>query len=104
VSLPQPAGRLLPDGHVEWTHTCQGREVVATLPMPPWRVLGDRVDPSVHCTACGMHGVVQIEATCCDIHGPKCEPPSELCCRRCPEAGHPWHPPGVECVLPGGVS
>jgi hypothetical protein len=25
---------------------------------------------------------------CCDSHGRNCEPPSELCCYSCPEAGH----------------
>ena len=60
MSLPPPKGLLLDDGHVEWTHTCQGREVVATLPMPPWRVVGDHAEPSVICTRCDMHGWVHI--------------------------------------------
>lgn len=51
MSLPPPKGRLLDDGHVEWTHDCMTGPVVATLPMPPWQVVGDRVEPSVHCTA-----------------------------------------------------
>lgn len=62
MSLPPPQGRLLDDGHVEWTHNCNGREVVATLPMPPWSVVGKKVEPSVHCTACGLHGWVWIAA------------------------------------------
>ncbi len=37
--------------------------------------------------------------TCCDLHGLHCEPPAELCCHDCPEARHPEHAPGVECVL-----
>ena len=37
---------------------------------------------------------------CCDMHNQHCEPPSELCCRRCPEAGHPEHQDGAVCVLP----
>lgn len=36
---------------------------------------------------------------CCDLHNQNCEPPSELCCRSCTEAGHPEHPRGVQCVL-----
>lgn len=36
---------------------------------------------------------------CCDLHNQHCEPPSELCCRSCTEAGHPQHPRGVQCVL-----
>jgi len=36
---------------------------------------------------------------CCDLHNAHCEPPSDLCCRRCTEAAHPLHPAGVPCVL-----
>lgn len=36
---------------------------------------------------------------CCDLHNQSCEPPAELCCRSCTEAGHPEHPRGVQCVL-----
>jgi len=36
---------------------------------------------------------------CCDLHGQHCEPPSELCCRWCPEVLHPNHPVGVDCVM-----
>ncbi|HEV2929944.1 MAG TPA: hypothetical protein VGW74_14725 [Propionibacteriaceae bacterium] len=36
---------------------------------------------------------------CCDLHGPNCEPPSELCCEGCTEVRHPEHPGGVVCVL-----
>lgn len=36
---------------------------------------------------------------CCDMHNQHCEPPNELCCHSCTEAGHPEHPRGVPCVL-----
>lgn len=36
---------------------------------------------------------------CCEWHSQTCEPPSELCCDRCPEVNHPEHPDGVPCVL-----
>jgi hypothetical protein len=36
---------------------------------------------------------------CCDLHNEHCEPPSDLCCDSCAEAGHPDHLPGVRCVL-----
>lgn len=39
---------------------------------------------------------------CCDLHGEHCEPPAELCCRRCTEVGHPDHPPGVDCTWTSG--
>lgn len=35
---------------------------------------------------------------CCDLHGPNCEPPSELCCASCTEVDHPRHPVGVQCT------
>lgn len=50
---------LLPDGHVEFTHECNGEGATATLPMPPWRVLVGTpltVEPSVRCRSCGWHG------------------------------------------------
>lgn len=48
---------------------------------------------------------------CCDLHGPNCEPPSELCCEDCTEVHHgAWidgreirrfgHPPGETCSAP----
>lgn len=39
-------------------------------------------------------------ATCCDLHGRNCEPPSELCCRHCTEASHPEHADGSACSAP----
>ena len=39
------------------------------------------VRPSDACPAPG---------NCCDLHGRNCEPPSELCCDWCTEAGHTW--------------
>ena len=43
-------------------------------------------------------------ATCCDIHGRNCEPPSELCCDRCTEAAHDTfpirHADGSTCSAP----
>lgn len=36
---------------------------------------------------------------CCDLHGRHCEPPGDLCCGDCTEGQHPWHAPGVRCVL-----
>lgn len=36
---------------------------------------------------------------CCDMHNQHCEPPGDLCCYSCTEAGHPEHPRGVQCVL-----
>ncbi len=41
-------------------------------------------------------------AACCDLHGPACEPPSELCCQDCTETMHPSHEDGSACVLPDG--
>lgn len=41
---------------------------------------------------------------CCDMHNRNCEPPSELCCWECTEAGHNGpgpHPDGTACVLAG---
>ena len=60
MGLPPPDGILLDDGHVEWTHNCNGEETVAILPMPPWSVVGDRVEPSVHCDNCRIHGWVSV--------------------------------------------
>lgn len=28
---------------------------------------------------------------CCEHHNRHCEPPSELCCAKCPEIHHGWH-------------
>lgn len=36
---------------------------------------------------------------CCDMHNRHCEPPGDLCCFGCAEAGHPRHPVGIPCVL-----
>jgi hypothetical protein len=49
--------------------------------------------------------------SCCDLHGPRCEPPGDLCCEGCTEARHgAWidacqvrrygHPPGEACSAP----
>jgi hypothetical protein len=38
-------------------------------------------------------------APCCDLHNTNCEPPADLCCHQCTEAGHPHHPNGARCVL-----
>jgi hypothetical protein len=44
---------------------------------------------------------------CCDMHGRNCEPPSELCCRDCPEAAHDTfpirHADGSVCSAPGAA-
>lgn len=45
-------------------------------------------------------GVLAGPARCCDMHGRNCEPPSELCCQYCTEAGHPEHRDGSECAVP----
>ena len=37
---------------------------------------------------------------CCPLHGRNCEPPSELCCERCTEAGHPAHTRLGPCSAP----
>ncbi len=37
---------------------------------------------------------------CCDLHNRHCEPPSELCCWQCTEAGHPEHAEGSTCIAP----
>jgi hypothetical protein len=43
------------------------------------------------------------EIPCCGSHNEHCEPPSELCCRDCPEATHvsfpTRHADGSRCVL-----
>lgn len=53
----------------------------------------------------GLHPGRQPAAPCCDMHNVHCEPPSDLCCRRCTEAGHDTfpirHADGAPCVLPG---
>lgn len=36
---------------------------------------------------------------CCTMHNTHCEPPGDLCCHDCDEAGHPDHPAGIACVL-----
>lgn len=65
-----------------------------------------------HCDGCfycqqkeAMRSPTQAPAktACCDLHGPKCEAPSELCCHQCTEAGHNSfptpHADGTPCVL-----
>ncbi len=59
---------------------------------------GSRSEPRWVCTM-GCPGPEAAIADCCDLHGPACEPPSELCCANCTEAAHPDHAPGVSCVL-----
>jgi hypothetical protein len=57
----QPRARLLEDGHVEFTHCCNGEDVAGILPMPPWRVTKTdplTVEPSVSCAVCGVHGFI----------------------------------------------
>lgn len=44
--------------------------------------------------------MVVVTRPCCADHGRACEPPSELCCYSCPEAGHPQHLDGSECAAP----
>lgn len=45
-------------------------------------------------------------APCCDMHNRHCEPPGELCCNGCTEAGHDTfpvrHADGSTCVLAAG--
>jgi hypothetical protein len=50
-----------------------------------------------------VHRDIAATTVCCDLHGTTCEPPSELCCSNCSEAGHPQHPAGVACVLQPGA-
>jgi hypothetical protein len=45
---------------------------------------------------------VPVPGVCCRWHTTACEPPSELCCLRCPERDHPQHPAGIRCVLTYG--
>jgi len=40
----------------------------------------------------------ELHKPCCAMHNRHCEPPSELCCYHCTEAGHPDHPTGVACT------
>ena len=41
--------------HVWLHHDCvKGREATM-LPYPTWRVLNRKVEPSIHCAACGLH-------------------------------------------------
>jgi hypothetical protein len=56
---------------------------------------------SLICESCGAlpSGSNSHPEVCCDLHGVRCEPPSELCCGDCTEANHPHHPTGVLCVL-----
>lgn len=74
--------------------------------------------PALHlCRTCGFQGGPDIHggcagcaylaetAVCCDLHGPACEPLSELCCEGCTETAHDTfpaqHADGTACV-PGG--
>ncbi len=52
------------DGRHVWVaHNCVNRERVTTmLPWPSWAADGDRVSPSVLCTACGYHDFPIIES------------------------------------------
>jgi uncharacterized Zn finger protein (UPF0148 family) len=40
------------------------------------------------------------DGVCCDLHNRNCEPPGELCCAGCTEAGHPEHADGRACIAP----
>jgi hypothetical protein len=75
---------------------CGGAGVVRGTGEPETNTTGEPCD----CVLLGR------SAACCDMHNVHCEPPSELCCYGCTEAGHPEHPRGVACVLdtPGGES
>lgn len=43
--------------HVWFAHNClNDKRITTILPQPKWRVVGTKVEPSIHCTACGCHG------------------------------------------------
>lgn len=44
--------------------------------------------------------LINLAQPCCQYHSRVCEPPSELCCGRCSEAGHPAHDDGSTCCAP----
>jgi hypothetical protein len=49
------------DGCHAWVaHDCATERVVTMLPFPTWRVLADRIDPSVQCDGCGLHTLVPL--------------------------------------------
>jgi cell division septum initiation protein DivIVA len=59
--------------------------------------------PLVHKVAAAVDALASqpvAPAQCCDLHGRNCEPPSELCCWSCTEAGHPEHRDGSTCSAP----
>lgn len=43
--------------HVWQGHDCEdGERVTSILPWPTWHVVGQKVEPSIHCLRCGLHG------------------------------------------------
>ena len=52
------------DGEHVWTrHPCKAEMVTAMLPHPQWKANeAGRVEPSVHCLACGAHQFVDVTA------------------------------------------
>jgi len=66
----------------------------------------DRVaaDPGVAVDSpVGGYGARMTNQPCCDMHNRHCEPPGDLCCRRCTEASHDSfpvrHADSTACVL-----
>lgn len=47
---------LADDGrHIWLAHDCATERIITMLPYPTWRAVGDRVEPSISCEACGLH-------------------------------------------------
>lgn len=74
------------------------------------RLCGFCLMPSRECVCPDTEARATVPS-CCDLHGPNCEPPSELCCEDCTEEHHgAWvdgreirrfgHPPGETCSAP----
>lgn len=44
------------DGYHCWTaHDCTDGRVTTMLPYPRWHRVGDQIEPSISCDACGAH-------------------------------------------------
>ncbi len=41
--------------HIWLLHECIDGEQITMLPHPPWRAVGERVEPSISCDKCNLH-------------------------------------------------
>lgn len=47
--------------HVWLRHKCVNGIDYSMLPYPTWRAVSGKVQPSIHCKACGLHYFAEIE-------------------------------------------